>query len=197
MSGYKRLRQVRPRRYKRLFIIATEGAITEPEYFRNFRNTKTSVDVQCLPSKHASAPTRILKRMMGYIAAKGLRGTDRAWLVCDTDQWPAIHLQRLNKWSKSDARYGFAVSNPNFEYWLLLHFEDPSGVSTKDQVLRKLRRHLAGYDKCLQAKDFTEVNIQQACSRAEKRERSNSVDWPDKHPGSTVYKLVQSLLQGA
>ena len=61
-----------------------------------------------------------------------------AWLVVDKDQWTDDQLIKLLEWSQKADNYGFALSNPKFEYWLLLHFEDASGVkNSRDCVEHK------------------------------------------------------------
>jgi len=56
----------------------------------------------------------------------------------DANSWPEDQLLELHGWSTEDSRYGLAVSNPKFEFWLLLHFEDGNGAATSARAL--LRR---------------------------------------------------------
>jgi hypothetical protein len=47
-----------------------------------------------------------------------------------------------------DHEVSLAVSNPCFEFWLLLHFEQYCAhLDNCDQVKKKLTRHVPGYDK--------------------------------------------------
>ena len=50
-------------------------------------------------------------------------------------------------WCNLKNNRGFALSNPNFEYWLLLHFENGDDVATVDECLRRLKIYLPNYDK--------------------------------------------------
>lgn len=61
--------------------------------------------------------------MSDHLESEGLKSSDEAWLVVDKDQWTEEQLRQLHQWSLQQANYGFALSNPKFEYWLLLHFE--------------------------------------------------------------------------
>jgi len=76
--------------------------------------------------------------MRRWLAIARLRASDRAWIVVDADSWPEDQLLELHGWSTEDSRYGLAVSNPKFEFWLLLHFEDGNGAATSARAL--LRR---------------------------------------------------------
>ena len=127
----KRRRFTRPlgeRRYRKMFVISTEGNITEPQYFNIF-NQWAVIHVKCLRSKGDNSPPAVLARMKRYIEEKGLQ----KWLVVDRDQWNEVHLRELHEWSLQADGYGFALSNPKFEYWLLLHFENGTGV-TNDEI---------------------------------------------------------------
>ena len=79
--------------------------------------------------------------MQRYLNDEEIKKTDEAWLVVDKDQWSSAQLLMLHQWAQSAANYGMALSNPKFEYWLLLHFEDGSGVGTSSQCSERLRRH--------------------------------------------------------
>jgi hypothetical protein len=56
-------------------------------------------------------------------------------------------LQKLFEWSQRKENYGFALSNPNFEYWLLLHFEEGSKIAHGADCLERLKKYLLGYNK--------------------------------------------------
>ena len=128
------------RRYRKLFVVATEGQKTEPQYFSLF-NSASVIRVLCLKCGRDSAPESVLKRMQRYLNDEEIKKTDEAWLVVDKDQWSSAQLLMLHQWAQSAANYGMALSNPKFEYWLLLHFEDGSGVGTSSQCSERLRRH--------------------------------------------------------
>ncbi len=79
-----------------------------------------AVIIVCL-TEIQSAPHYLLQRMKRYIKQNSLLKSDEAWIVMDKDEWTDQQLQELMAWSRIDARYGLALSNPNFKYWLLLH----------------------------------------------------------------------------
>ena len=54
--------------------------------------------------------------MKKHLEKEGLKKTDEAWLVVDKDQWSDEHLFQLHQWSQQKENYGFALSNPKFEF---------------------------------------------------------------------------------
>ena len=184
------------RRYRKIFIIATEGAETEPLYFRMFNYQEAAIHVRCLRDRHGSSPAKVLKRMIQHINNLELKKTDEAWLVVDKDQWSDLQLSELHSWSLGNENYGLAVSNPKFEYWLLLHFEDGNNISSSQDCSAHLRRYLPNYEKSHVEKDKLEPKILDAISRARQKDTPPCSDWPRSN-GTTVYKLVEKLLNTA
>ncbi len=119
-----------------------EGAKTEPHYFALFNNQTSVIRVSCIRGKHDSAPPYVLKRMRNHLKREELRSDDEAWLVVDKDQWTSGQLDALEAWAEEADNYGFALSNPNFEYRLLLHFEDGNAVASASDCVTRLKSHL-------------------------------------------------------
>lgn len=181
------------RRYKRMFVIVAEGKVTEQEYFQ-LLNDESIIHVKCLKNRSNLTPDEALLRVRGHISKESLRKTDEVWGVVDRDSWEEEHLNELHKWARSRSNYGFALSNPKFEYWLLLHFDDAKGVATGEQCDRKLAKHLPGYNKHVDGQKFTHERIEAAIDRAKKRDIPPCTDWP-RNTGTTVYKLVEKILE--
>ncbi len=187
-------RPIGQRRYRRIFILAVEGARTEPEYFAIFNSEQSLIRVNCLKGQGESAPPQVLKRMESHLRREGLKKSDEAWLVVDKDQWSDEQLTQLHQWSLGHENYGFALTNPKFEFWLLLHFEDGSGVSGSRDCSDRLKRYLPEYDKGIDPKRFTSEMIAEAIQRAKQRDTPPCGDWP-RRVGSTVYRLVENILK--
>ena len=180
------------RRYRKLFVIATEGTKTEPQYFALFNNRHSVVKVDCIKDKHHSSPRHVLKRMKDRLKQESLLTSDEAWLVVDKDGWTDDRLAQLHAWSQEADHYGFALSNPKFEYWLLLHFEEGKGIRSSRDCSDRLERHWPNYDKGIDARKITPDRIKNAIDRAKARDNPPCVDWPRVF-GSTVYKLVEKI----
>ncbi len=185
------------RRYKKMFIISTEGAKTEPRYFGLFNQMcgKKSpiIHIECIASrKNKSAPQQVLKRMTEFIQREGLKRNDEAWLVIDKDQWTDDQLDLLYQWSLQRENFGLAVSNPKFEYWLLLHFEDGNSIASAKECVERLKRFIPEYDKDIAEKKIA-PGIQSAISRAKSHAVPACTDWP-RITGTTVYRLVERII---
>jgi len=129
--------------------------------------------------------------MKKHLKEKGLKKNDEAWLVVDKDDWETEPLLQLFNWSKEKDNYNFALSNPKFEYWLLLHFEDGSGISSSQDCTNRLKQYLPNYNKGIPA-NISKPKIQNAITRAKQKDSPPCEDWPRQH-GSTVYRLVEKL----
>jgi len=197
MAPKKKRFQRRPaeRRYKKLFVIAAEGDKTESQYFAIFNSQNSIIKVDCLKGRHGSSPRHVLKRMKKYLKKERLRDSDEAWLVVDKDQWNNEQLTQLHEWSKEKDNYEFALSNPKFEYWLLLHFEDGTGNNSSNRCSERLKRHLPGYNKSIDKHNITQDMIDEAIRRAKARDNPPCTAWPRAIGSTTVYKLVENILQ--
>ncbi|HEY9731922.1 MAG TPA: RloB family protein [Drouetiella sp.] len=196
MASRKRRHFSRPlgeRRYRKLFLVAVEGSKTEPQYFAMMNTGNAVVRVECIPGEEATSPPQVLERLKARIKKNSLRKTDEAWLVVDKDDWTEEQLVPLFAWSQENPQNGFALSNPKFEYWLLLHFEDATVTSSR-QCSEKLERYLSNYDKGIDARKFTDERIRAAIARAKTRDSPPCTDWPRTF-GTTVYRLVERILE--
>lgn len=182
------------RRYRKIFFVATEGAKTEPQYFSLFNSDNSVVHVKLLKGRHDSDPLHVLKRIQSHIKQRGIKATDEAWLVVDRDCWTEQQLKLLYEWTKGIENYGFALSNPKFEYWLLLHFEDGNAIANSKDCSTRLTRYLPAYNKGIDPQKFSRQMILDAIERAKRRDNPPCEEWPRDIGQSTVYRLVESIL---
>ena len=187
-------RKLGNRRYRVLFLLSVEGAVTEQQYFNMFNNDDSIIQIECIKKKNRSSPKEVLKAIKKSLAKTDLKKDDEAWLIIDKDLWPDEHIHELSEWSKEKCNYHFALSNPCFEYWLLLHFENSSGNINKNICLTRLKRYLPAYDKQIPVHKFTADNIETAINRAESQLSPLQGDWPTT-TGTTVYRLIKHIKQ--
>jgi hypothetical protein len=192
-SRRKFTRPLGNRRYRKLFVIAVEGSVTEPDYFKLFQNNEPIVHVKCLTSLKGSSPQQVLRRITDHLKGEKLRNTDEAWLVVDKDNWTEMQLNELFHWSKQSENYGFALSNPKFELWLLFHYDDGKGVNSSRRCSDRLKKYLPNYDKGIDVRNIRSEMIDAAIIRAKTKDMPPCLDWPHK-TGTTVYRLVERLL---
>jgi len=180
------------RDYRKFYIIATEGAVTEPAYFSMFQGKRATVRIRLLDNKHDSAPQKVFKQAEQFIQKEGLRKNDAVWLVLDRDTWSEDVLNTV--WRRcQEMGFSLAVSNPCFEYWLLLHFENGNGVTSVSNCRSKLVRYLPNFSKGHVEVEQLKPRIEKAIDHAEQKDVPPCEDWPHTN-GSTVYRLVKEFL---
>ncbi len=181
-------RQLGDRSYHKRFVIISEGRNTEVQYFAMLKAYNPAILIRCGRGKH-SAPWYVLKKIQDIS-----KDYDEAWIVVDKDDWTIDQLDDLLGWIKEEENRFLALSNPKFEFWLLLHFETGSGISSSDDCTLRLRRHLPNFDKNLSTRDFTQDKVISAIDRARQRDNPPCTDWPKACGTTTVYRLVERIV---
>ena len=83
------------------------------------------------------------------------RAFEQVYAVFDRDDhasyFDALQLAdsldgKLRNDNRQAVRFQAIASVPSFELWLLLHFEDIRAPIQRDEVMRRLRLHLPGYE---------------------------------------------------
>jgi len=138
---------------------------------------------------------QVLSRMEEYIKQEGVKPSDEAWLIVDRDQWDEKHLDLLHQWTLKCSNYKLALSNPKFEFWLLLHYEDAKNISTERECLTRLKHYLPNYNKKIEVRKITHTQIHNAVYRAEQRDKPPCPSWPRSFGSTTVYRLVRKILK--
>jgi hypothetical protein len=176
----------------KLFIIATEGEKTEKQYFNIFENPKIRVVV--IPSEGGrSAPKHALERLDDIKNLYDFGEGDELWLMIDTDRWGAAALSTVCQGAIQKS-FQLAVSNPCFELWLYLHFNDVAGSTHKCRELEKLlRQHLGSYNKSNLDPEAFKLTIQDAVKRAKSLHTNKHERWSSS-TGTHVYKVVEKLM---
>ena len=199
-NKFKRNRNTRP--LSKLFLVLPEGSLSEGEYFEQIRAvfTKESGKTCCLhvpsPVKSKNNPISLKNRMDGIIREKRYEANYEAWLIFDRDQWVRHEIDAVEKWCKKDTlHHHYALSNPKFEYWLLLHLENVSGCITSDEATRRLKVHYSDFVKSIPRGFVTMERVRFACQQA--RAKFTSCPNVRDNNGSTVYQLIESLAQEA
>lgn len=142
---------------------------------------------------------------------------DEFWIVADVDNNTTPDGNRDN-WDKAlseceSKNYGYAISNPFFEVWLLLHHVDvneddykyavtDSQAYTKtDHFVKRLKNDakapLCGKNnKSISTEHYSDDKVREAISRAEElhKELYREEKWPT-NLGSTVYLLVNKIVE--
>jgi len=183
------------RRDAKLFIVATEGKETEKQYFGMFKSSRIKVEILATTEDGKSAPEYVLERLDKFKERYDLSKDDMLWLVSDVDRWRDKKLSSVCSQARQKG-YNLAISNPCFEVWLTLHFEDINTQEDKDcdEFKKRLRIILGSYNGSKLDISAYKPKIKDAVNRAKNLHPSSQQDWPPTL-GTHVYRLVEILLK--
>jgi hypothetical protein len=200
----------------RLFVIAAEGSRTEKRYFdaikTTFKNTRIHVEVLNKEdygiSERNSAPKDVLKTLDAFKKTYHLKSDDQLWLVIDRDPQNTSEEQ-LSEIAREVAQKGYflGLTNPCFEFWLVLHFENPSDFDTAKREIylknektgdkrfleRCLVTHLGSYNKATFATKPLMQNIYAAIKHVKALPLPENKRWHT-DIGTQVGDLVEQLV---
>lgn len=194
------------RKVAQKILIACEGSKTEPIYFESIRNVLRLPTLKIIVLRHQSKtdPRSIIERLIEERQQmkdnQEWSKDDNAWAVFDGDE----HIEKsLDKWNSAISRankqnINLAITNPCFELWYLIHFQDNLSQTTRDKIIKLLGKHIKNYDKsmCLYPeplKPLTETAIQRA-NKIAKQIEANELDEYSNPCCSGLSKLISSLL---
>jgi hypothetical protein len=182
------------RRDTKLFIVATEGKETEKQYFGMFKSTRIKVEILATTEDGKSSPEYVLERLDTFKERYDLTEDDMLWLVSDVDRWGDKKLSSVCSQARQRS-YNLAISNPCFEVWLTLHFED---INTQDRTCDnfkgRLRIILGSYNGSNLDISAYKPKTKDAVNRSKNLHPSSQQDWPPTL-GTHVYRLVEILLK--
>jgi RloB-like protein len=200
--GRSLARKVAIRSPRRTFLILCEGERTEPEYLQALKlhpsvRDVAAVDLRVQNRKGKSDP-RTLVAIMAAARRKAIdeeAEIDEFWCVFDVE-WPRNH-PGLNDAVEQARQHCIevAVSNPCFELWLILHFQDCSAWLTSHQATRIRSRLDGAGDKGLETAKYMQL-VFAATRRAallDERHRRDDTHFPANNPSSGMHRLVEAI----
>lgn len=175
----------------RSIVIATEGRVTEKQYFDILRHTNVRLVVLPTGEDNCSSPKHVIERLNQYKKEFELKGNDELWLMVDVDQWKCLHDVADEALRK---KYKLAISNPCFEVWLLCHHGSlPKDGSPCKEVKKELKKSLGGsYKSTNLVPENYQGHVDRAIKKAQDSDPSPDEPWPV-CIGTHVYKVVQSI----
>lgn len=199
---------------EKLFLLAYEGNETEPTYFEALRNdyrfNNEIIEIVSLrrdSNDTKSAPKYVFENLEKIKQEYDLGNSDELWMIIDRDR-NGKNIEKYSAKCKSEQNFHLALSNPCFEFWLLLHLKDTSEftedelnlifenrkVGRKKTYLKKLLSNiLDGYNEAnLQPERFLQ-HIEVAIIRA-KALNIETEDYP-KILGTDIYKLIEKIIR--
>jgi hypothetical protein len=195
-------RKVAIRQPRKTLVVFCEGEKTEPQYLSGLKRLPSvrdvaAVDIRIETGRRGSVP-RTLVSLAADARTRALDEEgeiDEFWCVFDVE-WPKNHpglSEAIRQADDNDIK--LAVSNPCFELWLILHFQDHA--SWLDNAgARRLRQRLDGApDKSLDPARYM-GNVADAARRAADlavRHQGNGTKFPQDNPSSGMHLLIASV----
>ncbi|MDD3535843.1 MAG: RloB family protein [Candidatus Cloacimonetes bacterium] len=178
--------------YRIQYLVVTEGE-TEENYFAMVNKLKAdTIEIICKKAKHPSV-RYLISTMEDAIKRRNTNKHTRCWLVLDQDTLTPQDIHDLQAWSNSLAatphKY-IGVSAPEFEYWLLLHFEIPATQLSATVCTKHLKRHIPRYKKPFQNCYVLADKIETACENAVQKE----ISLGDRKNGTNLHHLVKKVI---
>jgi hypothetical protein len=179
-------------------IIACEGSVTERNYFQAIFNnliqnrniSKTSLVLARHKSTHSEGVLEDLLKELKKDA-----DFEHQWILIDRDE----HESFSDTLDKAESKgIEVAYSNPSFEFWFLLHFEDYTTATHRHYLPNLLKKHIPYTKNSTTIYNETLPRQKDAIERAKKLIFDFTLDGRKLNPtignpSTTVYKLVEVL----
>jgi hypothetical protein len=195
-------RKVATRKPRKTLVVFCEGERTEPEYLDALKRQPSvrdvaAVDLRVETGQGGSVP-RTLVAMAIEARSRAIHEEaeiDEFWCVFDVE-WPRNHPGLIEAVQHARASgIQLAVSNPCFELWLILHFQDHTAWQDNNQA-RRLRRQLDGSsDKGLDAAKYMPLTAGAARRAAglDRRHLRDGTVFPHDNPSSGMHRLLAAV----
>jgi len=210
------------REAEKLFVLSFEGTRSEPRYFEGLRksiyfNDSGRIEFAELTRKQnekLGSDPKVVKQILKAAKSEyALKSTDEFWMIVDRDDWETMHhidFNQIIKECADEKNFFMAMSNPCFEFWLLLHLDnfDLESLSEEERELlfnnpkiSSKRHHIeqvlsdklgSSYTKRVKASHFL-PGVYRAIERA-KAMHIDGENYP-KGFGSDVYLLVEKVVK--
>lgn len=185
MASYRKSRYLPPRT---LVLIYTDGN-TEVNYFRLKKSDLTgnrNIKIELKPENEKSA-TRLVNHAKRHISHnyEGLNSGDRVYCVFDMD---TANDEDIKRAIRSMPEYmNLIISNPDFEFWFLLHYRYHEQRLGNGEPIEKLKEHERDYKKpdVEGIYDSLKEKEENAIENAERLRRSHNSNGYDPYSTST------------
>jgi len=183
----------------------TEGEKTEPNYFIKLRDRfHLSVADVIIHHPAGTDPITLTKRAIELRDVRQKEVKQGSFDIAYDEVWVVFDLEKPNDQRRDLARQAmtmkgasgirFAVSDPAFEYWLLLHEKyTTSPFNGCDDVIKRLRRYWPDYAKAQVPSDEFIKKIPTAVVNAERCRAHHEASGGEGNPSTKVDILVRSL----
>ncbi|GIZ08763.1 RloB family protein [Flavobacterium sp. UMI-01] len=197
---------------EKIIVLAFEGNDTEEIYFEEFKSSEIFDDALIFlhllkrpKTDTNSAPNHVFRKLKKEAKDEyNFKDTDELWMIIDTDRWK--NIPEIISECKKLSNMFVAVSNPCFEFWLLLHIKDIADYdenelalilknakvsNKKNYIDSKIAEILGSYNKSNPKPELFFPTVDFAIEQAKKLDKNND-EYPEKL-GTHIYKVVEKL----
>ncbi|MGH3832967.1 MAG: RloB family protein [Pseudonocardiaceae bacterium] len=172
-----------------------EGEASEPDYINGLKRLpnvhgNTSINIEVDPRR--GVPLTLVDLAINQAADDEV---DECWCVFDVE-WPKNHpnLQKAIQLAR-DHNIRLVISNPCFELWLILHFEDQTAFLATKEAESKSRKLDGRSGKRIDTDQYISlrhVAARRASSLSCRHEQDQTL-FPHNNPSSTMNDLLTTI----
>lgn len=173
-------------------LVVAEGW-TERIYFTGLRSRKSAVKI-VVPKSHPTDALGLVKLCVENMDMKGIdidQG-DMAVCVFDIEGNDAGNLSQALKLAHGSGIM-LAMTNPCFELWFLMHFQDVGVAISCQEAHRSLKDHIKGYHKTEDYHDLLGPLRQGAMDRALRTWSEGTEESIPPNPGTTMHIALSEI----
>lgn len=151
-------------------------------------NTAVNVEV----ATERGVPMTLVRRAVARAADDEV---DECWCVFDVE-WPRNHPHLAEAMRLAEAHgVRLAVSNPCFELWLILHFEDQTAFVSTDEAERRSRGLDGRAGKRIDGDMYVRLrnDAVKRAIRLSRRHDENGTSFPRDNPSSSMHALLAAI----
>ena len=193
-----RARKAASRSFHKTVYTIVEGEKTEADYVDFIRkNLPGKHGVQIIVEDPGSARKTLFAKARQVIADED--EDTEVWIICDVDD-DGDELSKLRKTTfKNSHRLKWAISNPAFALWLVMHFESCTKWEGREVFARSAKQHGVATGKNGKGIDenLLRGKAEYARKNAEAARRGHAsaqTDFPHNNPQSDVDKFVARII---
>jgi hypothetical protein len=215
-------RKSKTKDYRKFFVIAAEGQDTERIYFKalqvwlkthsqqNMQNPIVKIEFleRKDEDKSKSSARKVIEQLDNYKKYYAIEEQDELWLVLDRDRqnFKIQNLAEIVQLCKQKD-YELAITNPCFEFWLLLHIADykeyddkellenkPKTNNSKRFLETELTKLLGSYSKSSYQVAQLIEKIDYAISQALQLDLQDTETWHENRIGTRLHILVGNII---
>ena len=187
---------------RRTLLAFCEGARTEPDYLEALRDEPDICDVASVRIRIAEDPQGAVPYTLVSAAAEFKSKSseeagevDEVWCLFDVecpDKHPNLQ-EAVDLANQNDIK--LAISNPCFELWLALHFEDRIDCLTTEEAVKLRSSHDGSSDKGVDGPTYmprrTSAYRRARYLDGEHQRRGNA--FPDDNPSSGMFRFLEAV----